>query len=108
MKTHNTHNTAIATIARRSTASLMVALALSACAAPQFRQPDIAVPQAFKEASAPLTAPDGTRWMPAHAAEAQPRGQWWLAFNDAALTALIEEASANNANLAEAEIGRAH
>src|SRR5471030_1914005 len=98
----NTHNYPLATIAKRSMASLMVALALSACAAPQFKQPDITVPQAFKEASAPLTAPDGTRWMPAHAAEAQPRGQWWLAFNDAALTALIEEASANNANLAEA------
>jgi len=98
----NMHNYPLATIAKRSMASLMVALALSACAAPQFKQPDITVPQAFKEASAPLTAPDGTRWMPAHAAEAQPRGQWWLAFNDAALTALIEEASANNANLAEA------
>jgi len=98
----NTHYNSMRLIARRSTASLMVALALSACAAPQFKQPDIAVPQAFKEMPAPLTAPDGTRWMPARAAEAQPRGQWWLAFNDPQLTALIEEATASNANLAEA------
>uniref|UniRef100_UPI0025F3B873 efflux transporter outer membrane subunit n=1 Tax=Rugamonas sp. TaxID=1926287 RepID=UPI0025F3B873 len=50
----------------------------------------------------PVTAPDGTRWQQAKAAEAQPRGQWWLAFDDAALTALIAEATTNNNNLAEA------
>ena len=90
-------------IGKRTTASLMVAIALSACSAPEFKQPDIAVPQAFKESqAAALTAADGTRWTPARAAEAQPRGQWWLVFKDPALTKLIEEASANNANLAEA------
>lgn len=90
-------------VAKRTTASLLVALALSACAAPKFKQPDVAVPQAFKESTALLTAADGTRWKPARAAEAQPRGQWWLAFNDTALTQLIEEATKNNANLAQAE-----
>jgi multidrug efflux system outer membrane protein len=92
----------VQTVAKRTTASLLVALALSACAAPQFKQPDVAVPQAFKESTALLTAADGTRWKPAYAAEAQQRGQWWLAFNDTALTQLIEEATKNNANLAQA------
>ena len=49
-----------------------------------------------------MTAPDGTRWQTAKAAEAQPRGEWWLAFNDPALTALINEAAKSNNNLAEA------
>ncbi|HEV7815985.1 MAG TPA: efflux transporter outer membrane subunit, partial [Janthinobacterium sp.] len=97
------------TIARRvapAVSALLAALLLAACAAPEFKQPEVAVPNAFKEspepASDPVTAPDGTRWKPARAAEAQPRGQWWLAFNDPALTQLIEEATKNNANLAQA------
>ncbi|GGC64424.1 efflux transporter outer membrane subunit [Undibacterium terreum] len=90
------------TIAKRTAASLMVALALSACAAPQFKQPDIAVPQAYKEAAKVLTGEDGTQWKQARAAEAEPRGEWWLAFKDAELTRLIQEATKNNANLAQA------
>lgn len=87
----------------KSTSALLIALALAACSAPEFKQPDISVPQAFKEsAQAPVTAPDGTRWQAAKAAEAQPRGEWWLAFNDPALTALIVEAAKSNNNLAEA------
>jgi multidrug efflux system outer membrane protein len=89
------------TILKRGTASLLVAFALAACAAPEFKQPPIAVPQAYKESPA-MTAADGTRWQPAQAAEAQARGAWWLVFDDAALTALVDEASANNAGLAQA------
>jgi multidrug efflux system outer membrane protein len=81
---------------------LLAALLLVACGAPEFKQPAIATPAAFKEVSQPLTAADGTRWQAARAAEAQPRGQWWLAFNDPALTKLIEEATLSNANLAVA------
>jgi multidrug efflux system outer membrane protein len=115
----------------------LAALLLSACAAPAFKQPDIAVPAAFKEAPAGaahgapsiaqaagaragsaasataaattattaegvLTAADGSQWRPARAAEQQPRGEWWLAFNDPALNALIAEATRNNASLAGA------
>lgn len=80
----------------------LLATLLSACAAPEFRQPAVAIPNAWKEASEPLTAPDGTRWMPAHAAEAQPRGAWWLVFNDPLLDQLIAEATRANANLAVA------
>jgi len=84
-------------------ASLLAALLLSACAAPELKQPQIEVPAAFKEApAAAQTAADGTRWKAAQPAEAQPRGQWWLAFDDAALNRLIEQAGAANANLAQA------
>jgi multidrug efflux system outer membrane protein len=79
-----------------------MALILTACAAPDFKQPQIEVPVAFKEASQPLTAADGTQWQPAHAAEAQPRGEWWLVFNDPALSQLIADATHANANLAVA------
>ncbi|WP_397453125.1 efflux transporter outer membrane subunit [Pseudomonas sp. NA-150] len=88
---------------KRSSAALFAALLLAACSAPTFKQPEVSVPQAFKETSeATMTAPDGTRWQQAKAAEAQPRGEWWLAFNDPDLTALIVEAAKNNNNLAEA------
>jgi multidrug efflux system outer membrane protein len=79
----------------------IAALLLTACAAPEFKQPAVAVPAAFKE-SAVQVAADGTRWQRAQPAEAQARGEWWLAFNDPALTALIGEATANNASLAQA------
>lgn len=87
----------------KRTGAVLIALALAACSAPEFKQPEIDVPHAYKEASdTPVTAPDGTRWQTAKAAEAQPRGEWWLAFNDPALTALINEAAKSNNNLAEA------
>jgi len=83
-------------------APLLAALLLTACAAPEFKQPKIEVPIAFKESSQPLTAADGTQWTPARPAEAQARGEWWLVFNDAALNQLIAEATKANANLAVA------
>jgi len=81
----------------------VVAALLSACAAPAFKQPAVAVPEAFKEASVPVAADGaGVAWKRAEPAEHQPRGEWWLAFNDPALTALIGDATAGNANLAQA------
>ena len=86
--------------------ALAAALILAACAAPEFRQPQIEVPVAFKESASPQTvaqtAADGTRWQQAHPAEAAPRGEWWLAFHDPALNQLIAQASEANANLAVA------
>jgi multidrug efflux system outer membrane protein len=83
---------------------LTLAASMVACSAPEFKQPAVATPAAFREPAEPAlsVAEDGTRWRPARPAEAQPRGEWWLAFNDPALTALIIEATQNNANLAEA------
>lgn len=85
----------------RGIAPLMAALLLSACAAPAFQQPQVSVPVAFKEAAV-QTAADGSRWQVARPAEQQARGEWWLAFQDATLTTLMDEAARNNASLAVA------
>jgi len=86
----------------RGIAPLLAALLLSACAAPAFKQPVLDTPVAFKEAEPVLTAADGSRWAPARQAEQQPRGEWWLAFQDPRLTELVDEATRNNASLAVA------
>ncbi|MEH6436970.1 efflux transporter outer membrane subunit [Massilia sp. DD77] len=91
----------------RGVAPLLAALILTACATPEFKQPNVATPAAFRESQVPQSSAEvagieGSRWKPAQPAEQQPRGQWWLAFNDQALTALVDEATANNANLAVA------
>ena len=83
----------------RPVAPLLAALLLAACAAPEFKQPQLDMPITFKEMQQPLTAADGTRWQAAKPAEAQPRGEWWLVFNDAALNQLIADATAANQNL---------
>ena len=80
-------------------APLLAAMLLVACAAPELKQPAIDMPSAFKESAQPALAADGTSWKVAQPAEAQARGEWWLAFNDPALTALIHEAIGANANL---------
>ncbi len=85
----------------KGVAPLLAALLLTACAAPEFKQPQVDTPTAFKESQV-VTASDGTRWKQAQNAERQPRGEWWLAFNDPALNELIAEATRNNANLAVA------
>ncbi len=89
----------------KGVAPLLAALLLTACATPEFKQPAVETPTAFREPQTPakeVEGVDGARWKPAQPAEQQPRGQWWFAFNDPALTALIDEASANNANLSVA------
>jgi multidrug efflux system outer membrane protein len=89
----------------KGVAPILAALLMTACAAPEFKQPAMDVPTAFKESQQPAatqTAADGSTWKTAQAAEAQPRGEWWLAFNDSALNELINEATRANANLAVA------
>jgi multidrug efflux system outer membrane protein len=90
----------------KGVAPLVAALLLTACAAPEFKQPAMEVPAAFKESqsvpagtAAVSTAPDGSTWKQAQPAEQQPRGEWWLAFNDPALNELVAEATKANANL---------
>ena len=95
------------TMIARGVAPLMAALLLTACAAPEFKQPTVATPTAFKESqTAPAaaandvrSAADGTTWTVGRPAEAQPRGEWWRAFNDETLNGLITDATANNQNL---------
>ncbi|RJF99865.1 efflux transporter outer membrane subunit [Noviherbaspirillum saxi] len=77
---------------------LLAAMVLAGCAAPELRAPDIEIPSGFKEAN----MADAARWKPAEPAEAQPRGEWWKAFNDSTLDKLIADATAANANLAAA------
>lgn len=90
-------------------AGMLGALLLSACAAPAFDQPGVAMPDAFREPQALAAAPeqvrsaaDGTTWKTAQPAESQPRGEWWRAFNDARLDSLIAQATAMNQNLSVA------
>jgi multidrug efflux system outer membrane protein len=89
-------------IAKRA-APLLAALILAACSStPELTEPRLATPAAFKEAQQPVLAADATRWRVAQPAEAQPRGQWWLAFHDPALTGMVEQATQANASLAVA------
>ncbi len=76
-------------------------LVLTACAAPPFEAPQIEIPAAYKEDAAMPQAQAG-RWKPAEPAEAQPRGEWWKAFNDPQLDRLITDATHANASLAAA------
>ena len=57
--------------------AMAAAVLLAACAAPEFKQPQIDTPTAFKEAQAPAvqTAADGTRWKQGVPAERQARGE---------------------------------
>jgi multidrug efflux system outer membrane protein len=90
----------------KGVAPLLAALLLAACGTPVFKQPAIDTPAAFKESQGASdeikTADDGSRWKMGRPAEQQPRGEWWLAFDDPALTALIGDATRNNASLAVA------
>jgi multidrug efflux system outer membrane protein len=84
-------------------APLLAALLLAACSTtPELKAPALPTPTAFKESQQPVQAADGTRWKMAQPAEAQPRGQWWLAFRDPALSAMIDQATQANASLAVA------
>jgi multidrug efflux system outer membrane protein len=75
---------------------LLAAMLIAGCAAPAFHRPAVEVPSGFKEAAV------DRQWKLAQPAEAQPRGEWWKAFNDTALDRLILEATAANQNLAAA------
>ena len=114
MKTN--YSPSAATTARPILSTLLAVLILAGCATgPQLQMPQIDVPASYKESAAAqspnaaatnpsdgATAAETARWKPAQPAEAQPRGEWWLAFNDPALNQLIADASAANANLAAA------
>ena len=80
-------------------APVLAALTLAACSStPLLPAPALFTPAAFKEAQLPLRAADGTQWRVAQPAEAQPRAQWWLAFRDPILAAMIDEATNIGAN----------
>jgi len=62
---------------------------------PDYVRPQVAVPQAFKEAT-----PD---WQPAQPADGAPRGPWWQVFHVEELDRLEEQAAKANQNIAVAE-----
>lgn len=73
---------------------LLAALLIAGCATPAAVDPASlpTAPAAFKEG-------DG-RWTASAPAEAQSRGEWWKAFADPTLDALVERAAANNTGIA--------
>ncbi|WP_296000648.1 hypothetical protein [Rugamonas sp.] len=79
-------------------AAVGAAAILSACAGPGFQA--ATAPATCSAASLPVPAAgDGLLQTSGRPAEQQPRGAWWLVFNDPALTALVEQAGAVNAHL---------
>jgi outer membrane protein, multidrug efflux system len=67
----------------------LAAALLAACSTvPALDPPKVEVPVSFKEAST-----GALQWKQATPSEAQPRGEWWLAFHDPALNALVAQAS---------------
>ena len=77
---------------------LMLPLLLNACAVgPDFKMPSLDLPESWSgktPAPAPAVAPQAT------ASETIIPREWWKAFNDPALTGLIEEGLTANADLA--------
>jgi NodT family efflux transporter outer membrane factor (OMF) lipoprotein len=78
---------------------LPIVAVLAACStsAPPYAPPTAAAPASFKEAP---TA-DAT-WFPAAPADALDRGPWWQLFGDPTLTALAEQVTVSNQNVAAA------
>jgi multidrug efflux system outer membrane protein len=74
-------------------AGMTLALVLAGCATAPAIDPSTlpSAPMSFKEG-------DG-RWTVAAPAVAQPRGEWWKAFNDPVLDDLIERANRSNASI---------
>lgn len=70
---------------------LLAALVLAGCAS--------ALPVTAEHAGVELPASFSSAANPAAAAEAQPRGAWWLAFADPQLTALVERAGDANTDI---------
>jgi NodT family efflux transporter outer membrane factor (OMF) lipoprotein len=80
----------------RSVSTLLAAGLLAGCSfAPHYARPAQPLPTTWKTA-------DG--WRPAQPADGADRGQWWTAFADPALDALIARADAHNQTLAQAAV----
>lgn len=79
---------------RAAIASLASAWLLSACMlGPDYQRATVATPAVYKEAG---------DWQAAQT-NAVPAGEWWRAYGDATLDALLDKVAVNNQNLAAAE-----
>ena len=84
---------------------LMAALVLAGCATAPSDVPAAldTLPAQFKEQARQSLAPeDAGRWVATAPAEAQPRGEWWRAFGDTRLDALVERAGTANSSVQQA------
>lgn len=81
---------------RAALVPLLAALVLAGCATAPAELPAFTPPAQFKEQAA--AAPEGA-WTRTRPAEAQPRGEWWRAFNDPVLDKLIASADARNTSI---------
>ena len=84
--------------------SFTALLLVGACSlAPDYQVPDIAKPEAFKEAVAAAKVPQpegGAVWSPANPQSADaPRGPWWEAYDDKTLNELEAKVTDANQNL---------
>ncbi len=79
------------------------ALLLTGCnLTPKFQQPAVEVPGGFRQAALELPPEERGSWKLAEPAEAQPRGEWWRAFNDPVLDQLMADAIVASPALAAA------
>ncbi len=78
----------------KTTPILIAALLLGGCAiGPEYRQPELAMPAAFKQAEG---------WVAARPADAIERDRWWSAFGDPVLDQLAARVAVSNQNVAAA------
>ena len=82
----------------RLPAAVVLVSLLAACAVgPDYQQPQLNVPEAFKQAPA-----GGAMWQPAQvkAADGSP---WWTAYGDAELNGLMDKLNRQSLSIAQAE-----
>jgi len=77
--------------ALRLSAAAFVLLTAGCALTPEYRQPAVTTPAAFKEAQG---------WVPATPADALDRGTWWTLFNDPLLNELAAAVEVSNQNVA--------
>ena len=71
---------------------------------PDYRQPAIGAPPAFKE-QPPVNVKEAEAagWKQSQPGDAYAKGRWWELYNDAALNALEEQVNVSNQNVLQAE-----
>jgi len=75
--------------------SIFLSLVLAGCAVgPNYERPEAAAPAQYKEAGA---------WAVANPSDSAPKGEWWKAFRDPVLDALVAEVQVSNQNVRAAE-----
>ena len=71
---------------------------------PNYKQPSVAAPPAFKEPPpANIMDAETAAWKQSQPGDAYSKGRWWELYNDASLNALEEQVSVSNENVRQAE-----